>query len=163
MCVFSFILKKIPKLPINQPTDLNIKNDLFLLQNYNKHITFSSLSFLEMWWWDVALLKEWGPKFIYLVVTPTHHVMKPISVWLNFGAAKSPVLGGFYCTDNNVNSMSIKLLTLKICLELQEQSCRPLFPTQTLFLNTQQFSISKKNKHSILSLLTYILITQTLF
>lgn len=138
---------------------------IFLLQNYNKHITFSSLSFLEMWWWDVALLKEWGPKFIYLVVTPTHHVMKPISVWLNFGAAKSPVLGGFYCTDNNVNSMSIKLLTLKICLELQKQSCRPrvLFPTQTLFLNTQQFSISKKNKHSILSLLTNILITQTLF
>lgn len=83
--------------------------------------------------------------------------------WRSKIEAKSPVLGGFYCTDNNVNSMSIKLLTLKICLELQEQSCRPLFPTQTLFLNTQQFSISTKNKHSILSLLTNILITQTLF
>lgn len=163
MWFFSFILKKIPKLPINQPTDLNIKNDYIFTSKITINITFSSLSFLEMWWWDVALLKEWGPKFIYLVVTPTHHVMKPISVWLNFGAAKSPVLGGFYCTDNNVNSMSIKLLTLKICLKLQEQSCRPLFPTQTLFLNTQQFSISKKNKHSLLSLLTNILITQTLF
>lgn len=138
---------------------------IFLLQNYNKHITFSSLSFLEMWWWDVALLKEWGPKFIYPNPSCHETYLSMAQFWRSKIEAKSPVLGGFYCTDNNVNSMSIKLLTLKICLELQKQSCRPrvLFPTQTLFLNTQQFSISKKNKHSILSLLTNILITQTLF
>lgn len=128
------------ELPINQPTDLNIKN----AYHDNKHKTFSSLSFLEMLWWDVALLKEWGPKFINLVVTPTHHVIKPISIWLNFCAckeAKSSAPGKFYCTDNNENSMSTKLLLFKICLEVGVQSCRPLFPTPSLFLNTQQFSI----------------------
>lgn len=106
-------------------------------------------------------------KFINLVVTPTHHVIKPISIWLNFCAckeAKSSAPGEFYCTDNNENSMSTKLLLLKICLEVGEQSCRPLFPTPSFFFEySTVFNLKKKFKHSTLSLLTNILITQTLF